>query len=67
MVSVLFLRRRVVSIICGANLRGFGDSGFESIGCGSLSGLDVMELGKWSCDVAAMVGVLECVDVVSMG
>ena len=67
MVSVLFLRRRVVSIICGVNLRGFGDCGVESIGCGSLSRLDVMELGNWSCDVAAMVGVLECADVVSMG
>ena len=67
MVSVLFLRRRVVSIICGANLRGFGDCGFGSIGCGKVFRLDVMVLGNWSCDVAAMAGALECVDVVSIG
>ncbi len=64
-----------MSMIWGANLRGFEEAEVDSIGCGSErlpepepeTEADVIESGELSCDVLSLPGLRECLILVSTG
>ncbi len=67
LVSVFLRDRRCVSMIWGANRRGFGEEDVESIGWGNGRLLDVRESGDGSCGVLSLLGLRECLIFVSTG